>query len=88
MSKQTRNNALSAVMRAAMARALDPADAHSAWAVVCAMAELRDKPPPLIGFTAEGVQYAGKDYQESGFPDVLSFKAFADRFRRLRANAR
>lgn len=85
---QTRNNELSAVIRAALAIALDPDDAHSVWAVVVTMAEQEAKPPPLLGYCSTGVQYMGREYREQGLPDSLTFKMFSDRLRRYRSSAR
>ena len=83
---QTRSNQLTAPINVAVSRALDPTDAYSVWSELVRMAEHKPAPAPLIGFMQEGIQYEGREYYRSGVPDVLTFKNFADRFRR-RANA-
>lgn len=79
-----RSDILSAVISAAALDALDPACPHSIWAAMVRMAEAKDKPAPLIGFSPDGIQYAGHQYQAEGIPDILTFKNFADRMRRKR----
>lgn len=63
-------------MRVAVGKALDPEDAHSVWAVIIAMAESDSKPLPLVGFANDGVKYQGRDYQNIGVLDILTFKKF------------
>lgn len=83
-----RSNILTAVIRAACRNALDPDDAYSVWAQVLRLANQPDPPAPLLGHVSEGVQYTGREYDESGVPDLITFKQFSDRFRRMRANTR
>jgi hypothetical protein len=83
-----RSNILTAVIRAAFRNALDPEDAYSVWAQVVRMANQPNPPAPLLGHVSEGVQYTGREYDESGVPDLLTFKQFGDRFRRMRDSAR
>lgn len=79
-----RSDVLSSVIRTAQTTALDPCCSQSVWAALVKMAEAKDKPAPLIGFSPEGIQYAGRLYQAEGIPDVLTFKNLADRMRRRR----
>lgn len=79
-----RSDILSPVIVAATAAALDPDCPHSVWAAMVRMAEAIDKPAPLIGYSSDGIQYAGRKYQAAGTPDVLTAKLLADRMRRKR----
>jgi hypothetical protein len=77
-----RSDILAPVIKAAGAAALDPTSPQSVWAIMVRMAE--DRQPPLLGFSSDGIQYAGRQYQAEGVPDVLTFKNLADRMRRRR----
>lgn len=83
-TRPERSDILSPVIRTAQATALDPCCSQSVWAALVKMAEAKDKPAPLIGFSPEGIQYAGRLYQVEGVPDVLTLKNLADRMRRKR----
>ena len=85
-ARKPRSNFLTAVIRAARLHALDPDDSYSVWSEVVRMANQSPPPAPLLGHVSEGVQYAGSEYEDSGFPDLLTFKNLADRLRRLRSN--
>lgn len=77
-----RGNILTAVINAAQRHALDPDDTYSVWAEIVRMANLPTPPAPLLGHSSDGVTYAGTEYQNTGIPDVLTFKNLADRLRR------
>lgn len=74
-----RSNSLNAVIGLAQERAADRNDYHSVWGALVKMAESRDRQPPLIGYVTEGVQYAGKRYQDKGEPDVFTKEALRKR---------
>ncbi len=78
-----RCDVLAPVIRAAKDAALDPLSPQGVWAVMVRMAE--DRQPPLLGYSSDGIQYAGRQYQAEGIPDVLTFKNLSDRMRRKRS---
>lgn len=73
---------MSAPIRVASSKALDPADPYSVWAELVRLAERKPTPAPLVGFIPEGIQYEGREYFNTGMYDVLTFRNFADRLRR------
>lgn len=84
-STNARSDPMSAPIRHAMGKALDPSDAYSVWAELIRLAERKPAPAPLVGFVAEGIQYEGREYFNTGLFDVLTFRNLADRIRRRRA---
>jgi len=55
---KSRVDPLAAVLTQARAKALDPADWQSGWAALVALAQLSDRPAPLLGYSeGEGVKY-------------------------------
>jgi len=76
---------MTAPIKHAMAKALDPSDAHSVWAELIRLAEQKPSPAPLVGFVSEGIQYEGREYFSTGLFDVMTFRNLADRIRRQRA---
>lgn len=83
-STSTRSDPMSAPIRVASSKALDPADPYSVWAELIRLAETKPAPAPLVGFVSEGVQYEGREYFNTGLYDVLTFRNLADRIRRRR----
>jgi hypothetical protein len=55
---------------------------HPVWAALSKLAET--KHGALTGFVSEGVQYRGSVHQETGEPDILTFKQLCDRLRNRR----
>jgi len=84
-STNQRSDSMSAPIRHAIEKALDPSDAHSVWAELIRLAERKPAPAPLIGFISEGIQYEGREYFRTGLFDVMTFRNLADRLRRKRA---
>lgn len=88
-SVATRSDPLNAVIRKAKQSALDADDTESVWAELVKMAEDAPKPPPLVGYSSDGVQYKGNSYNNTGVADVFTKKNLSDRMRReRRARAR
>jgi|APMI01.1.fsa_nt_gi hypothetical protein len=69
---KARRYAIDAPIETAMKLAANPQDYHNVWAELCKMAESNPPPPPLIGFSSDGVQYKGNKYQSSGEPDIFT----------------
>jgi hypothetical protein len=46
------------------------------WEALKALALTKNPPPPIVGYTDEGIQYRGVKFDESGEPDVYTKKAF------------
>ena len=74
---KTRRNILDAVIETAKRNALDPADSHSHWAALVALAESPDCPAPLLGY----VEGEGVKYLDSNGVKFLSRKSFLRRVR-------
>jgi hypothetical protein len=55
---------------------------HPVWAALSRLAEA--KYGALMGFVSEGIQYRGSIHQETGEPDILTFKQLCDRLRNRR----
>lgn len=55
---------------------------HAVWTALSKLAE--GKNGALIGFTSEGIQYRGNVHQDTGEPDILTFKQLCDRLRTRR----
>ncbi len=79
---KSRTYPLDAVIEQATNSALSPKDTSSVYGEMVRLAELKDKPAPLIGFCTEGIQYQGKKYQETGEPDIFTKKNLRDRMTR------
>lgn len=83
-----RTNVLRAVLDMAKENAPDHLDPHNVWATLVALAEAEQPPAPLVGFSSDGVQYRGKNYDATGVPDVLTRKQLSDRMYRERKRAK
>lgn len=68
---KSRVHALDAVIELAKQQAINPTDYQSTWAALVKMAE-SECPPPLYGYSSDGIKYRGKKYEESGVPDVFT----------------
>lgn len=55
---------------------------HPVWAALSKLAEA--KYGAMMGFVPEGIQYRGSVHQETGEPDILTFKQLCDRLRTRR----
>ncbi len=79
---KNRTRILDAEIQAAKSRAVNRDDPYSVWAELVKMAE--GKCGSLIGHSSDGLQYKGKNYQDTGIPDVFTLKALRDRMGRDR----
>jgi len=68
---------LRAEIKFAMSTAIDSADAMAVWTVLGKLAETQYG--SLIGFSSDGIQYMGKNYQANGTPDIFTFKNLRQR---------
>lgn len=82
---KTRSNPLDAVIELATKTALAPDDTQSVWAALVVIAEQKEKPAPLIGYSSDGIQYRGKKYETTEVPDVFTAKHLRDRMARAKA---
>lgn len=81
---KTRSNPLDAVIELATGTALAPDSNQSVWAELVKLAESKNKPAPLIGYSSDGIQYRGKKYEESGEPDIFKANNLRDRMARAK----
>lgn len=81
---KARSNMLDAVIELATGTALAPDNNQSVWAELVKLAESKDRPAPLIGYSSDGIQYRGKKYQESGEPDTFTLNNLRDRMTRAK----
>jgi hypothetical protein len=81
-----RNTPLSTEIAEAKKRANDPENALCVWGELTKMAE--QKCGVLIGYSSDGVQYRGQQYQEKEEPDVFTTKNLRDRMYRARKRAK
>lgn len=58
----------------------DPDSAICVWDELTKLAE--QKVGPMVGFSSDGIQYRGKQYQATQEPDVFTYKHLRDRLRR------
>jgi hypothetical protein len=77
---------MDAEIELAMGKALDSSSAASVWAALTQLAET--KTGCMIGFTSEGIQFKGKEYQENDVLDEFTFKNLRDRMARADARKR
>ena len=69
--------------RSAMAKPIDdirkgldePNNKRVVWETLKALALSSNPPPPIVGYTSEGVQYRGAIFDEKGEPDIYTKKA-------------
>ena len=73
---------LHAEIELAMKKAIDAENPTSVWVTLTEMAEAQAG--SLIGFSSDGVQYRGKNYQATGVPDVFKLKNLRDRMGRAK----
>jgi hypothetical protein len=71
---------LDAEIKQAKSTAPDQNDALSIWGELTKLAE--NKFGIMIGFSSDGIQYRGKEYQQSGEPDVFKLKNLRERMSR------
>lgn len=71
---------LSAEINQAKLAARDPASPMCVWDELTKLAE--KKLGPMVGFSSDGIQYRGKQYQATQVPDVFTFKHLRDRMKR------
>lgn len=71
---------LSAEINQAKLAAQDPASPMCVWDELTKLAE--QKLGPMVGFSSDGIQYRGKQYQATQVPDVFTFKHLRDRMKR------
>jgi hypothetical protein len=82
---KSRSNPLNAVIESAAGTALAPNDNQSVWAELVKLAESKDRPAPLVGYSSDGIQYRGKQYEETGELDTFTAKNLRDRMARAKA---
>jgi len=78
---KSRVHALDAVIELAKQQAINPTDYQSTWAALVKIAE-SECPPPLCGYSSDGIQYKGKEYEKAGIPDVFSKNALRMKMKR------
>lgn len=82
---KSRTNVLDAVIEMATRQATNPADYHSVWAELEALAESKHPPAPLLDRSPRGIQYSGPQKEKDGVPDVFTKNALR---KRMNPNAR
>ncbi len=82
---KARSNPLDAIIVQATNAALAPDDSQSVYAEMVKLAESKEKPAPLHGYSPDGIQYRGKKYAETGEPDTFTAKNLRDRMARAKA---
>jgi hypothetical protein len=73
---------LSAEISQAKLTAQDPASPTCVWDELTKLAE--KKLGPMVGFSSDGIQYRGRQYQATQVPDVFTIKHLRDRMKRAK----
>lgn len=80
---ENKSQPLAAEIKEAKKRAIDEHGATSVWAELIQMAE--GKQGAMVGYSSDGIQYRGAQYQNSGEPDVFTLKNLRDRMWRAQS---
>lgn len=80
---KTRSNFLDPVIDQAKKTATNSGDYQSVWAALVALAESAPPPPPLVGYSSDGIQYRGNQYERTQVHDVFTKDALRKRMNKL-----